>query len=540
MRRKLILFFFLNENIISGRNFLTFNITSSTSNMMKEIRNNALTGIKTAEEVSTLISGVNNNNKEYEKFMKYSPLVTLMIMTLAPLTMFLQALGETIDMMMISKRFANEPDLHAIEIIGFSTNAFDILTYIGMFFGQALIVKVSSLIGEGERDQATLLTIDMIRIGFLFTIIFAICFNFAIKPLIKFVGCPDNMVDSTYKMMIPLLVGSPILTLFAISFSFLQSIGSSIPSALEKLAAFALQSGIFTPLLLFGFKTSTTFMRFSVVLSQFVVSGITFFLIFKGKFSLKLPIKYLFGKFCKETPNALLLAFPLIIQLMGFELPPILILKSLTAANPDASKIIGGAFGVFIKVFGLLTSLLPSIGSGYLSCATHAFGYGNMKRLISYFFWALLFGFLVSLIPVPIMIFKPRLIAQLFLTDEDELALAEKILPIPFYTSWLSALAIILAMTQLVVGKPLFSLLPNFIQVIIQCVGCQIAAKIFKNEDSLKIMYIYNISDVIVIALHLIFMIYPIKIIRKKVKESQDTSLLNSTATCGSSYSLIE
>ena len=225
---------------------------------------------------------------------------------------------------------------------------------------------------------------------------------------------------------------------------------------------------------------------------------------------------------------------------MGFELPPILILKSLTAANPDASKIIGGAFGVFIKVFGLLTSLLPSIGSGYLSCATHAFGYGNMKRLISYLFWALLFGFLVSLIPVPIMIFKPRLIAQLFLTDEDELALAEKILPIPFYTSWLSALAIILAMTQLVVGKPLFSLLPNFIQVIIQCVGCQIAAKIFENEDSLKIMYIYNISDVIVIALHLIFMIYPIKIIRKKVKESQDTSLLNSTATCGSSYSLIE
>ena len=180
---------------------------------------------------------------------------------------------------------------------------------------------------------------------------------------------------------------------------------------------------------------------------------------------------------------------------------------------------ISGAFRVFIRVFGLLTSLLPSIGSGYLSCATHACGYGN--RLISYLFWALLFGFLVSLIPAPIMIFKPRLIAHLFLTDE--LALAGNILPIPFYTSLLSALSIIFAMTQLIVGKPLFSLLPNFIHVIIQYVGCQITAKIFTYEDSLKIIYIYNISDVIVITLHLIFMIYPIKIIRKKLKESQDT-----------------
>ena len=77
---------------------------------------------------------------------------------------------------------------------------------------------------------------------------------------------------------------------------------------------------------------------------------------------------------------------------------------------------------------------------------------------------------------------------------------------------------------MVVVGKPLFSFIPQIVQLFVLCFDCKLIAKSAKNDVS-KIMYIYNISDSIVFIIYLILLIIPLREIRKKLKESETHSL---------------
>ena len=101
-------------------------------------------------EESTLV-----NDEENKRFTEHSALVTLLIMSIGPLSLLVQAIGEALDMLLITKRFKDSPDSHAIEIIGFTGQIIGFSLYVGLFFGQAICSRVSSLIGSGDRSSAS-------------------------------------------------------------------------------------------------------------------------------------------------------------------------------------------------------------------------------------------------------------------------------------------------------------------------------------------------------------------------------------------------
>ena len=462
-----------------------------------------------------------NNGKEYERFMKHSPLITLLLMSIGPISTLVMALGSMMDTIQISKRYSKEVNSYALEMIGFSTNIFTIISYVGSFIGQGLVTRVPSLIGSGKREEACNLSIDIFRIGVCFSILFAIGFNFAIKPFLNFVGCPDYMLDSTYKMFLPMLIGLPISSLYTIAYSFMQSIGSSIYSALFMCGYGIFKTCVSYPIFLFAIRISEVYIKLPVILSQFIFVIIGYFLIFRGYFSLKPDIKLLCGRFCKETITALLLSCPLIIYFISYELPPILILQSLTNVASEYSEIIGSFFAVFTNISSLQSAIISIVAVSYLACGTHAFGSSNIKRLLSYIRWVLLFDVLLPLIITPIAAFKPRLIASLFISDDLVLDFTEKLLPIPFYTNWLNSLMFFLTLTHIITGTPLLAFIPNFVQVCILCIGCPIIAKKLQQNEINKIMYMYNISDISGLIVHLFIIFFPIRIILRKLKQTR-------------------
>lgn len=196
-----------------------------------------------------------------------------------------------------------------------------------------------------------------------------------------------------------------------------------------------------------------------------------------------------------------------------------IILKSLTdsAKQTDQSQAIGGVFAVFSQLNGLNAAIPSMLTTSFMTTGTHAYSSGNIKRLKHLLYWSLgialtiCFSFSFALI-----VFK-RQIASIFIHD-DELDIASKMLPIPFYTSFINGFITIAMALLMIIGKPLLVLIPTVLAPINLIISCVILKKIFK-DDYIKLMYSYNISDIIGFFIYFGMFIYAIVVVKKADKE---------------------
>lgn len=458
------------------------------------------------------------NDEENQRFTKHSAFVTLLIMSIGPFSLLIQAVGEMIDMLMITKSYKNQPNSHAIEIIGFTGQIIGFSLYVGLFFGQAICARVSSLIGSGDREAASHLISDSIYLCILISFIFSSIFVFIFKPLLLFLGTPEDMIYPTFKFLVPIYIALPLTSLVYLTQYYLQSIGSSILSGLIKVAVYVLQLGIFSPLFLFGFKVSTTFMKLGNIFANIIVAIGMLILMYRGKFSLKLKFSDLFSSFHPEIKKALLSASPLILTYLVYSIPQILILQTLTSAAKNFAKEIGGVFAVYTKLVGITQEIPGAFSQSFLSTGTHAWGSQDPKRLIRLTLWTLLLSSSLTFAVSFIIIRNKTMISEAFLDIELEIKLAERMIPIPFYTAPLVGFSMTIAFLMIIIGKPIFAFFPQLIQMVILCGGCKLIAKNNK-DDVTKIMYIYNISDITLLGINIILLFIPIMEIKKKLKD---------------------
>lgn len=483
-----------------------------------------LNSLPSLSYTSTVDESLIANEDENQRFTKHSPLITLLIMSIGPLSLLFQAVGEAIDMLLITKRFQKSPDSHAIEIIGFTGQIIGFSLYVGLFFGQAICARVSSLIGSGDRSSASHLVSNAILLCVIVSIFFAIVFIFLFKPLLQFLGTPDYMIESTIKFLMPIYSAIPVTSLVYIAQYYLQSIGNSILSGLIKVSVYILQLCVFSPLFLFGLKVSTTFMKLGNVISNAIVAIGMMILMYKGKFSLKLSFKDVFSKFHPEIKQAIVSALPLLLSYLVYSLPQILILQTLTSTAKEYAKEIGGVFAVYTRLIAIVAEFPGAFSQSFLSTGTHAWGSSNPKRLIKLALWTILLSTVFTFIISSLIIFNKTAICKAFLDNNDEIKLAEKMIPIPFYTATLQGISMPISLLMIIVGKPLLAFIESLVQMIILCGGCKLIAAWNKN-DVTKIMHVYNISDLIYLALNLIFLAFPIIAIKKKLMELNSRSI---------------
>lgn len=143
---------------------------------------------KTEQIVTPLIDPNQDNQieieKEKDRFTKHSTLVTLLMMSIGPFSLIVHAIGEVLDMKMITKRFENEPNSRAVEMLGFSGQISSISAYIGTYFGLSLTTRISALLGSGDRSTASHLVSDVFYLTILVSMLFVSCFVFIIPPFL--------------------------------------------------------------------------------------------------------------------------------------------------------------------------------------------------------------------------------------------------------------------------------------------------------------------------------------------------------------------
>lgn len=513
------------ENSSNDQNDFGNPLLSNISN--DNISTSSLQSITDQSSVDIIQQKEKEAIEENERFTKHSPLVTLLIFSIGPLSNVASIIFETISMYFITKRYSSIKDSYAIEILGFSGQYQNFLTVTGTFFGQCFITRMGTLIGRGQREIATHFTSDILKMTGLSTLVYDVIMFFVLKPMLKFVGTPDYMIEPAWKYNFFLMCFSLFTNLVSTEQSFILSIGRPILAAIVCISSKVLHSLILDPLFLFAFKVPTMLMKLSKVISEIIFSIALFIVIFRGKFSLKPTIKLLFScKFSKESFKSLLYPIPFTFAFITSLFPPMIILKALTdsAEQTGESKAIGAVFAVFSQLYGLNSAIPSMLTTSFMTTGTHAYSSGNIKRLKHLLYWALSIALTISVIfSFALVVFKKQ-IASIFIHDIDEIEIASRMLPIPFYTSFLSGFVTIAMALLMIVGKPILVLIPTVLSPVNLIVACMILKKIFKN-DYVKLMFSYNICDIISFLIYAGMFVYAIILVRRAENKNDNKNV---------------
>lgn len=221
-------------------------------------------------------------------------------------------------------------------------------------------------------------------------------------------------------------------------------------------------------------------------------------------------------KLSKDTLNSLIYPIPCIIAFIGSCFAPMLILNCMTSCideNEQLKQAIGSVFAVFGQINSINQALPSSIVMAFLSTGNHAFGSKNMKRLKKLLFWTLLITIVSGVVfSLSVVVFKNK-IARWFIKNEFELKVSSKMLPIPFYTSFLYGIGVGVYSLILIVKKPILAMIPFIVQILILSCGSEVFKLLFKNEF-VMIFHVYNCADIICFIIYIVEFVYAIKIIR--------------------------
>lgn len=493
---------------------------------MKDSEKNFISIASTISQDDLPSQGV--NKEENDRFSKHHPFLNLIIMTIGPfLTQFGMSMLDSVDLVIISQRFKHDAGSYAVQIIGIGFFIQQICIYVGMFLQQSIMVRVSSLIGEGKRNEACQLTVDVFRISVLFNIVATIVITFIARPIMNFAGCTHELIEKCMLLIISSVAGLPFTTIFHISTGFLQAIGKAVLNGLLHLAANCLQTFIITPFLQFVLKIDVTFSNISQPIAQSIIGLIVFKNIFYGKYSLKPTFQMFFRGFCKETKKALIMSIPMIPVWLYDLLPSSIILRFMTiASTSDKLKTdVIGVYTVLQKIFLIGMGLPMALSNGFLTAATHSMSQKNYKRMIVTLNYALLVILMFFAVFTPFMIIKPALIMKLFdISSPSQISIAEKMVPIPIYTFSIGMTCAFLVNFFIAVEKPLYSNLVALFQLMTLCIGSKILYSIFPN-DPIKQMFSYTISDVSTSIVTIFLFLITIVPFIKKMKMSNENLL---------------
>ena len=476
---------------------------------------------------------------ERVKFTQRNPLITLLIFCVGSVTNIIQVTTEALDQFQISIRYKNEPNVDAMHLYGFCNTCVQVFVYFGTAFANISMSSIPKLIGARKRDEATQLAVDIYRCIIIFTIVFPPSFFFLIPYIVRFMGCPEESVHDALMFCLPPAVGMIVIVTYNNTIGFFMAIGKSETAATLRCIACIVQTGMITPLFLFVIKVPLGMIRSPMVFSQIIVCSYFLFSIFKGKYTIKPTLKMFCKPFTKHILPALPYGIPTMFRFLCIALPPMIILRILTSALPEKSVPIGAVFGVLNRM-STYSGAIPALFTYALLCVgTHAYGSKDFRRLFQYTGWAIVLGTGLILIFVLALTLAPRTIGGIFLYDDYELELCEKILRIPFYTTWLQPFCLVCNAFLIILGKSFVAFIMAGIQAVLLCAGGKILTLIIPNDPFIS-LYVYNCSDVIMFLVYVIVMIIPVKKVYHEMKENEANFMSSLFSTLGEYQTIID
>ena len=466
---------------------------------------NSITDIQTNDD--------SKDSNERKRFASKGPLKTLLSLSIGPVTYNTGiSIHDAVNMMMIARACKGD----SLEIIGFSS----LIQYLCMctivYFKQAVIAKIASLLGAGQKELAGQVITDLFRVAFVALGVVAVIFYYISIPMLEFMGCDYEKSIVAREYLLPILASMPFISLFQLANGFIQSQGRSMLCGALQFLGFAINCGFLAPILLFAVKVPVKYAGISFALSQSIPGVILTGLIFAGKFNIQ-PEKKMFLKcISKETLNALLLGTPFILNILAGALPPMVLLSYMMKAANAAGNAddFASVFSVFLKLQSAINSVSIGINQGLMVSGSFARGANDPSRIVKLFYCSCCVTFIYHCCWIPLMETRGDWVARIWVTDQTQLELSRQFLRIPFYTNCLIPLSDATVNFLLASGKPVIAMSPSFLRAAV-IFAATFAFYYTGKDQPMRMMYTYTTTDITLLLYSAVLVFFNIRSLNK-------------------------
>ena len=380
-----------------------------------------------------------------------APFITILKLCVGPLLFSLaSAFQDTFELFLVKKGYGAK----GVSIISIASNINSMLMALAAVFSQATIIKIGELITKRNVAEAGRLYSNMVRMTVLVGICLSAVFTFAVPKIIRALGMEEDNMPEAMKYLIPIIWGFALLFLFRLSIAALMAEGKAVLASIIQITGFAAII-VLDSLFIFVFKAPIWTLSFSFILSMGAIGiglNIRFFM---GKETIHPRCSYMIESNSPEFWNLLKLSIPGIFQIIVHVGCPIVTISTITKAAEKIKKSKQVATVLNTSAKPLKMIALPMAGSimGLIPSATYAYHKGDIKRVKNLALSALFLPGIMVAALWPIMVFKPHLIMQIWISGSDMAEWISKITPKMFYTLPTIPISLIFGSLVVVFGR---------------------------------------------------------------------------------------
>jgi Na+-driven multidrug efflux pump len=301
----------------------------------------------------------------------------------------------------------------------------------GFFVNAAAASQIAALFGADRGEEAAQVIVDLVRVCFGFGLLIPAILAPSIRPLARWIGAGEEVVEMGWDYMIPLMICSFSTCMFVGSGGCLQGEGRSFLFACLNLLATILNGIILDPLLMLAIKMGIRGDALATVISEVIPLSLVIFWYGRGKFAVKPKLNQFLKKFSPCTLPALKVGISQLILNLSQLVPSIIIRKLISSAStPEDYNDSMAAYNVMIRLFVFVNSVIIGLTMGYLPPAAYSFAKSDSRRwlwLSWHTFW--MAGLWASLICIFTWTI-PRQLCLIFADGEGYLNWAEQLVRI--------------------------------------------------------------------------------------------------------------
>ena len=423
------------------------NIEEIPNDNLNENSNNLETQLEDIEDNKNSENLPINKNMEFseevERLGGKRALPTMILLSVGPfISQLSTALYGIVDTMWVSKAIGDR----GMTAISTYSNFDTISRAFGYFLGVSISSMASSLFGSGEGSETGQLLSDLIRIGFFFGIIIPLIFLPITRPIARWFGASEEIVELGRLYVFPLLISSIVPCLYLLVCGCLQAEGRAKYFTVVQLTACILNLIIFDPLFLFGFKTDISGAAWATVLAELIPTLYVLYEYYKGKLGIKPKLNQLFQPFSKYTLTSLKIGSSQFIFMLSLALPGIIMRKYLgmTCLTVEIYNDVMAAYNTLLRIYVVISSVGASMVMGFVPAASYSFGAKRLKRVIYLLTHGLWISTLWCLVCMIFTVGFPSLPASLFSTSKGYLNWSIIILKNSTYLAFLTPIPLLI------------------------------------------------------------------------------------------------
>lgn len=311
-------------------------------------------------------------------------------------------------------------------------------TALGMLIGAGAATRVSIVMGQNNKRQAEIILGNSVQLTVFIGLAYISLFAIFITPILKLFGASPNSLPYAREFMLWILPGMVLMNLTFSYNNVMRATGYPGKAMYTNLLGAGLNV-ILAPLFLFGFKWGIKGAAIATDISMLV----TAFFVMSHFFKKDVTLHFVRGTFRLDWQVIKSILYigmaPFLINVAGAAINAI-VNNSLVHYGGDNAIAAVVVFNRFVTIFvmiviGVCQGMQPILGYNY--------GSGRYDRLFSTLRLAIVTAVCVTSIGSLLGAFNPRVIASMFMTDEDQILCAINCLRITTITFWMVGFQIV-------------------------------------------------------------------------------------------------